>query len=214
MIHSIAPVRLSEKHGKLLLLNEPVRNDYFIHNEFSCFDKDGFDLNAFERGLYQANGVDVTWYLNRPACQHVWFFNPENGKRGNVYVDHSMIMHRFGYAGPLLRQIQKWSDYVPVLYKLTKLTPKWGIDVNIEYIFDDGEVMEVFHYEEDFTKYNEYTNTRAHITNIIEKTNWEDGAYELRKCKDLWKDMVGDDQTDFKAKFFGFDRAYITRKVV
>ena len=94
------------------------------------------------------------------------------------------------------------------------LTPKWGIDVNVEFVFDDGSIMEVFHHESDYYDFDEYCDNKAHLEKFVADTDFEDAANVLLRDKHLWNDLCGDDQTDYKARYFGFNRAYTTQKVI
>ena len=193
-------------------ISKSVEEEFFTDFSFEYFDKDGFDLNEYEAELYRRNGIAVQPLLNRNANHYVWFDHIFSGK--GIYFDHSLLMCRRSYSGDLAEQIRQKTQENPLLNKLLMLRPKWGIDVNIEFIFDDNTIMEVFHYESDYYDYDEYLENKKYLENFVLSTDFEYAAKKLRECKSLWEDLCGDDQTDYKARYFGFKRAYTTQKVI
>jgi hypothetical protein len=73
--------------------------------------------------------------------------------------------------------------------------------------------MEVIHIEQDFTDVNEAIAAKTKLEHIIDSTDWEQGVKDLLACKHKWKDLSSDDQSDYKAQFFGWHRAFDNRKV-
>lgn len=193
-------------------MTKSVEDNFFADFTFEYFDKDGFDLNVFEAEIYKRNGIEVQPLLNRNANHYVWIDHNFTGK--GIYIDHSLLMCRRSYAGDLAEQICQKSQENPLLNKLLMLRPKWGIDVNIEFVFDDDSIMEVFHHESDYYNYKEYLENKEYMERFVLSTDFEYAAKKLRESKHLWQDLCGDDQTDFKARYFGFERAYTTQKVI
>lgn len=193
-------------------MTKSVEEDLFAGFPFEYFDKDGFDLNVFEAEVYKRNDIEVQPLLNRNANHYVWFEHEFTGR--GVHFDHSLLMCRRSYAGDLAAQISQKSQENPLLNKLLMLRPKWGIDVNVEFVFNDGSIMEVFHHESDYYSFDEYCENKEHLERFVEDTDFEDAANHLLRDKHLWNDLCGDDQTDYKARYFGFDRAYTTQKVI
>lgn len=193
-------------------MTKSVEENLFADFAFEYFDKDGFDLNEFEAEVYRQNDILVQPLLNRNANHYVWFEHNFAGK--GIYFDHSLLMCRRSYDGELAEQIRRKMQENPLLNKLLMLTPKWGIDVNIEFVFDDNTIMEVFHHESDYYNYEEYLENKEYLERFVYNTDFEYAAHKLLECKLHWQDLCGDDQTDYKARFFGFDRAYTTQKVI
>lgn len=193
-------------------ISKSVEDNFFTDFRFEYFDKDGFDLNVFEAELYKRNGVQVQPLLNRNANHYVWFDHKFAGK--GVHIDHSLLMLRRSYAGELAAQIRQKSQQNPLLNKLLMLRPKWGIDVNIEFVFDDGSILEVFHHESDHCSFDDYVASKHELEQFVLDTDFKHAAHKLLETKHLWRDLCGDDQTDYKARYFGFNRAYTTQKVI
>ena len=56
-------------------------------------------------------------------------------------------------------------------------------------------------------------DTKAKAEELIEKTDWESGAKDVIKRIDEWYNLSSDDQSDWKAKYFGWHRAFDNKKV-
>mgnify|MGYP000306622212 CR=1 FL=1 len=50
--------------------------------------------------------------------------------------------------------------------------------------------------------------------NIIFNTDWYDAAKEVLRKKDEWLELSSDDQSDWKARFFGWHRAFDNKKII
>lgn len=196
-------------------MHDRAAESYPTRNPFKYFDKDGFDLNDFEHGLYLINGIKVNECLNRRAAQYQWFHNPFGAAPG-VNIDHSLFMIRYGYAGALRHQIEQWADDRPLLAKLLQIKPKWGLDIDIEYVFADGYVMDLLHIEEDFHDYDEFMTRKLYLETFVQELgrNFDVLAAHLRRRQNEWIGMTADDQNNYRARLFGFDGAYKTYKVI
>ena len=59
---------------------------------------------------------------------------------------------------------------------MIKLKPKWGIDMSIDYVDNNGHVMELFHYEWDDTELDTVLEKKEIIELFILNNDWEDVA--------------------------------------
>ena len=177
------------------------------------FDKDGYEVpTLLERKHYEAQGVG----LNNEIQYHIapvqeWFTDTENSERFLV-LDHCMLLTRYAFAGAARAQLIEVEKHRPILNKLLGIKPKWGIDFSLDYI-DHDLCMEVIHIEQDFDNVEAAITAKEKLENIITNTDWYDGACELIKRKDEWSNLSSDDHSDYKARFFGWDRAFDNRKV-
>ena len=89
-----------------------------------------------------------------------------------------------------------------MLYKLTKMKPKWGIDISIDYVSSDA-VFEVFHYEWDSFEYAAVLEKKAEIEEFMLSKDWDDVAKTLWNKKDQWYDLDFFDQTQWRTDYFG-----------
>ena len=177
------------------------------------FDKDGFEIPApLECEYYKTNNVE----LNLEIQYHIapvkpWYVDEEDSERGLV-LDHCMLLQRYGFAGDARKQLELLIDKRPIVQKLLGIKPKWGIDFSLDYVSKDI-VMEVIHIEQDFFTLEEANEAKMKLENIIENTDWTDGAKQLIKRKAEWEQLSSDDHSDYKAQFFGWHRAFDTLKV-
>lgn len=180
---------------------------------FSDFDKDGFDLNEFEQFLHRENGISLNSSLNRCSYQVPWILEPLTSPR--IRIDHSYAVARYGYAGKLYDQIKDWSRHDGQLFKLLQLKPKWGFDINLEYVdYVNSTVLDVFHLEEDYFDYSQFITRKHQIELFIAGIDWEKTAHELLANIHEWRNLCGDDENDYKARHVGLKRAYNTLKVI
>lgn len=177
------------------------------------FDKDGYEVpTPLEYLHYEANGIE----LNREIQYHIapvqeWYTDIEKSEHGLV-LDHCMLLTRYAFAGEAREQIEQVCAHRPILQKLLNIKPKWGIDFSLDYV-THNIVMEVIHIEQDFDNVEEAQEAKERLENIIDNTDWYDGAMRLWQRKDEWINLSSDDHSDYKAQFFGWHRAFDNRKV-
>jgi hypothetical protein len=180
---------------------------------FKDFDKDGYEVpTPLEHLHYEANGVE----LNREIQYHIapvqeWYTDVEQSEH-RLVLDHCMLLTRYAFAGEARAQIEEVKQNRPILQKLLNIKPKWGIDFSLDFVTHDI-VMEVIHIEQDFDNIEEANAAKEKLENIIDKTDWYDGAMMLYAKKHEWIDLSSDDHSDYKAKFFGWHRAFDNKKV-
>lgn len=176
------------------------------------FDKDGYELNQVEELIYRYNDINLSErHLYHTANHITWFYDTENSREGCT-LDHSMIVTRYEYAPSPKRQIRFMSKANPLLNKLLSVRMKWGIDVSIDYVHEEG-CYELFHIEQDFTNVNDANETKQRAEEIVLSMDWDQAAADIIRYKYKWKDLNSDDQADWKAKFLGWHRAFDNQKV-
>ena len=206
-------VKIEQEFETNPYLTAPIQEELLYTLPFKDFDKDGYEVpSPLEHYHYIENWVP----LNREVQFHIapvkpWYEDLENSEFGLV-LDHCMLLSRWAFAGEARANIQKAAQERPILNKLLSIRPKWGIDFSLDFV-DHDICMEVIHIEQDFTDVNEAIAAKTKLEHIIDSTDWEQGVKDLLACKHNWKDLSSDDQSDYKAQFFGWHRAFDNRKV-
>lgn len=192
-----------------LVCSVPVSDDKFTLDCAQFYDKDGFELTPLEQALYEAAGVALTSYLYNLAAHKAWLELVDN--RAGLFLDHSMILERYRFDGPVREQLKNKAVANPQLLKLLTTKSKWGIDFSLDYIADD-EVTDVFHIEIDSYDLDQILAAKANAEQVILNIDWVDGAKRIRKLKDSWAHLEGHAQSNWKARYFGFTAAEDIRK--
>tara|TARA_R100000152_G_C6774369_1_gene202099 strand:+ start:1512 stop:2138 length:627 start_codon:yes stop_codon:yes gene_type:complete len=168
-------------------------------NCVDLFDQNGYHLTKAEQAFLVANGYDPIERRHEDCLRQDWIVWD---KREGAHINHSDIFERKGFNGTAKLQLQKFAVTNPMLYKLVKMKPKWGIDISIDYVSEDA-VFEVFHYEWDSFDYNAVVEKKLEIEQFILSKDWDDIAKILWKKKDLWYNLNFFDQTQWRTDFFG-----------
>ena len=194
-------------------LTTPIERHLVETLPFKDFDKDGYEVpTPLEHLHYEINNVE----LNRKIQFHIapvqeWYYDIEQSEHGLV-LDHCMLLTRYAFGGEAREQIKEVCKNRPILQKLLNIKPKWGIDFSLDYIYPGG-CMELFHIEADYWTYEEALEGKWKAEELIMNADWEDQAETVLKKKDQWIDLNADDQADWKAQYFGWDRAFDNFKV-
>lgn len=193
-------------------ITKPLNDQVVLDTTMKYFDKDGFEINLLEQEYYKNNNVDISQEHLFHIANHVdWIVDIESSTFGCV-VDHSMISTRWQFEGAAKEQLIRLSYQKPELNKLLAIRPKWGIDFSLDYVYPGG-CMELFHIEADYWTFDEAQEGKWKAEQLILNTDWQDQAETVLKKKDQWIDLNADDQADWKAQYFGWDRAFDNYKV-
>ena len=194
-------------------LRKPISRSLVETLPFKDFDKDGYEVpTPLEHLHYEANDIE----LNREIQYHIapvqeWYMDTESSEHGLV-LDHCMLLTRYAFADEAREQIVEVCKNRPILQKLLNIKPKWGIDFSLDFVTHDI-VMEVIHIEQDFDNIDDAQDAKERLENIIDSTDWYDGAMRLYQRKEEWINLSSDDHSDYKAQFFGWERAFDNKKV-
>jgi hypothetical protein len=177
------------------------------------FDKDGYEVaTPLELAYYKANGIELndTYQYHITPTQY-WYTDAEDSEQG-VTLDHAVIFSRYAFAGKAREQLEQAAETRPILNKLLTMRPKWGLDFNLEYVSKDL-CMEIIHFEYDYFTYEEAKEAKEMFEQLIDNTDWNASIQHLINTRSEWQHLNIDDQSDFKARYFGLDRAYDIKKV-
>lgn len=194
-------------------LTNPIEYEKLLYTPLQDFDKDGYEIDTpIEREHYIVNNVNIheNIQFHYSTGKH-WYKDKDNSEEGLI-LDHTQLLTRWAYSDEARSNIERASMKRPVLNKLLAIKPKWGIDFSLDYVTHDV-CMEVFHIEKDATSYNEAVSIKEKAEEIIDNTDWESAIKDILKRKDEWYNLCSDDQSDWKARYFGWHRAFDSKKV-
>jgi hypothetical protein len=124
-------------------------------------------------------------------------------KKEGAHINHSDLFERKGFYSVALEQITAIADeFNPMLYKLVKMKPKWGIDISIDYVSPDA-VFEVFHYEWDSFNFCKVAEKKLEIEQFVLNQDWDKVAKKLWRKKKEWYNLDFFQQTQWRTNYFG-----------
>ena len=146
-------------------------------NCVDLFDQNGYHLTKAEQAFLTRNGYEPIVRRHEDCLRHDWI---TSDKRDGAHINHCDLFERKGFKDCALEQLEVIAESNPMLYKLIKMKPKWGIDISIDYV-SELKCFEVFHYEWDSFIYEEVIEKKLEIEKFILNLDWDQTAI------DLWK---------------------------
>ena len=194
----------------ILTDNKLHRDAYFVNateeidvlkdiNSVDLFDQNGYHLTKAEQAFLSYNGYRPIERRHEDCLRYDWLVWD---KRDGAHINHSDLFERKGFDDHAKEQLLAFADINPMLYKLIKMKPKWGIDISIDYVSGDA-VFEVFHYEWDSFEYDAVIEKKLEIQEFVLNLDWDDVAKDLWKKKDQWYNLDFFDQTQWRTDYFG-----------
>jgi hypothetical protein len=167
------------------------------------FDQNGYDLTAIEILYSEVNGGHHSWHRNshHVALKQPWFTQPM--LTHGAVINHALLFERKAYQGDALEQLKSWVQQLPLIWKVIRMRPKWGLDFSIDWADDAGNVFEIFHYEFDSFDYAEIADLKLKLEHKFLNTDWDGAALELLRRKSEWHHLGFFEQSDYKCAFFG-----------
>tara|TARA_R110002049_G_scaffold226259_4_gene398327 strand:- start:2471 stop:3100 length:630 start_codon:yes stop_codon:yes gene_type:complete len=194
-----------------LTKNKLNRNAYFLDpidnveilKDPKCvdlFDQNGYHLTEAEQAYLLYNGYSAIERRHEDCMRYDWL---TWDKREGAHINHSDLFERKGFYSVALEQLSVIAEeYNPMLYKLVKMKPKWGIDISIDYVSPNA-VFEVFHYEWDSFDFDKVLEKKLEIENFVLNQDWDNVAKKLWKKKKDWYDLDFFEQTQWRTDYFG-----------
>ena len=168
-------------------------------NCVDLFDQNGYHLTKAEQAFLTYNGYKPIERRHEDCLRQDWIVWD---KREGAHINHSDIFERKGFKSNAYDQLVAIAEVNPMLYKLLKMKPKWGIDISIDYVSKDA-VFEVFHYEWDAFEYDAVMEKKHEIEYFVLNQDWEEVANKLWKIKDKWINLPFFEQTQWRTDYFG-----------
>jgi hypothetical protein len=169
-------------------------------NCVDLFDQNGYHLTKAEQAFLDRNGYQSIERRHEDCLRHDWL---TWDKKDGAHINHSDLFERKGFKDQALEQLEILAEeHNPMLYKLIKMKPKWGIDISIDYV-SPYAVFEVFHYEWDSFDYKKLLEKKLEIEQLVLKLDWDQVANDLWKIKEEWIDLNFFEQTKWRTDYFG-----------
>ena len=169
-------------------------------NCVDLFDQNGYHLTKAEQAFLTRNGYEPIVRRHEDCLRHDWI---TSDKRDGAHINHCDLFERKGFKDCALVQLEAIAeDTNPMLYKLVKMKPKWGIDISIDYV-SKNRVFEVFHYEWDAFNYDDVLEKKQEIEEFVISQDWDDVANKLWNKKDEWINLNFFEQTEWRTNYFG-----------
>ncbi len=179
------------------------RPEYFLDGATDLFDQNGYAMTPIEKRYYLANArAGTELHRTKEVLRPPWM---EWDRTEGPHFNHCCLFERKSLAGEAREQLERWARKNPMLWKVAKLRPKWGIDVSIDYVDREGNVFEVFHYEWDAFTYEPVQAKKEEIEQMVLATNWVAAAQEILDRKDEWHHLGFFEQSNWRCEFFGVE---------
>ena len=191
--------------------NKLNRNAYFLDptqdietlkdkHSVDMFDQNGYHLTKAEQAFLTSNGYEPVIRRDEDCLRYDWLVCD---KRDGAHINHSDLFERKGFYSTALEQLKAIAEeHNPMLHKLIKMKPKWGIDISIDYVSEDC-VFEVFHYEWDSFNFDYVESKKLEIETFVINQDWDEVAIKLWKKRKDWLYLDFFEQTKWRTNYFG-----------
>ncbi len=201
-----------------ITISKPLPDDVAEHVllNYTCHvDHEGFDLNEIEQAYYRHNNVvlehDTTWYKDGDAAKGAHaIIQPWLTQRSEseLILDHSQFVFRYPVSGEAAEQIKTYATHRPELLRILTAEFKCGLDLCIDYIFED-KVRPVVHIEWDYRDVSDMLNDIEYVENVLQQTNWDETISVVKRFNMLSKHSLDAfQQADFRSMLMFGRKSY------
>lgn len=189
-----------------LKLQQIISDDDFLNLSMDYLS-DGYELTQLEQDIYFKNNVFIDKvFLNHKTCINDWF----KIESDRIFCDHSAILYRYSLEN-YFPQILKLKNEKKELIRFFDIKAKYGLDFYFQFLGDDN-CCDIIHIENDYFYVDELLEDKLKIEKFILSTDWEDVGFKIYQKRLEWQGLLKNDQFDWKARYFGFPRAFMRKK--
>ena len=192
----------SNTFNQLAYFTNPI--DQLV-GEFELFDQNGYNLTQIEILYAMAHSFDV--YFHRPngiAIKQQWII--QQPRNCFAVLNHCNLFERKGFANGARQQLEYAAKENPLLWKIIRIKPKWGLDFSIDYCDRQGNVFEILHWEWDSFDFDEINYKKQQYESKLVSIDWDDAGKQLLAKKDQWYNLDFYQQSEWKCNFFGIEK--------
>lgn len=167
----------------------------------AIFDQNGYILTTLEQKYYaQLTEHRGPWEY---SYQKPWF--TQDSHLNGAHLNHSLLLQRKGFTDQAYKQLAEWAEQMPVIWKVAKIRPKWGLDFSIDWADKEGNVFEILHWEWDDFSYETVAVRKEKYQNKFLSMDWEDIALRMLAKKDKWFYLDFFAQSAWKCDYLGIE---------
>lgn len=187
-----------------LVLSEPIEDDYILNES---------NLNGFDNLRYSYTALEFLYYTTNNKTKFIerrWLYDCSDVNSDiKLYFSRNYLEHTFKFVGKAKEQLKRISPFNTQLNLLSNTKIKFGTDLCINCIDEDG-IFELFNFQWDFYE-DEYEDYLSHLDFCCDRLceiHWESYIsnlkYDLKKL-DLNNVL---DVCNYKAHVFGLEQAF------
>jgi hypothetical protein len=167
----------------------------------NIFDQNGYILTKLEQQYY--NRLTEHRGPWEHSFQKPWFIQSE--KWDGAVLNHSLLFQRKGFAGAAFEELSRLANFMPILWKVAKIRPKWGLDFSVDWTDKEGNVFEILHWEWDSFNYEEVQEKKLHYQQLFLLQDWTHVAQKMLAKKDEWYHLDFFGQSAWKCTYLGIE---------
>jgi len=167
----------------------------------NIFDQNGYILTTLEQKYYQCLSEHRGPWEH--SFQKPWF--EQRPKWEGAVLNHALIFQRKGFKDSARDQLCRYAGFMPVLWKVAKIKPKWGLDFSIDWTDAQGNVFEILHWEWDSFEFEEVNERKFKYEQIFVEQDWDHIAKLMLRQKDQWHDLDFFAQSAWKCEYLGIE---------
>ena len=167
----------------------------------AIFDQNGYILTKLEQKYYQqASEHRGPW---EHSFQKPWF--TQLLKVNGAVLNHSLLFQRKGFSDAAYDQLARLAYDIPLIWKVAKIRPKWGLDFSIDWTDRAGNVFEILHWEWDDFEFDRVQERKYRYEQLFQLQDWDHVARKMLDKKDQWHHLDFFAQSAWKCDYLGIE---------
>jgi len=184
---------------KAIPFNDP--KVFRSHQWVELFDQNGYRLTHLEQEYSVENQQRFVFHRDEKSIRKDWM--KDSSSTTGVHLNHAFLFERKGYSGNALEQLKRFATVNNLINKLINYRGKWGIDLSIDYVDEEGNSLELLHFEYDGYELEEIQEMKVLVESKVVGIDWTLAAKDMLKRKSEWIDLEFFQQSKWKTDYFG-----------